>query len=188
MWWRLKQSTYQKWLLYHNFFCSNFGAMLFITLQKGIKWLYTSCFWAKGKNMLQSLRPTSYEIKFPFYLLSWSRENWKTQHELPIMCIYAKAHVYLWFTNAPRLRYSCGMKEPALYTMMPHTGAHAVPPTPSHIWAPDAAEFPRLSALTLPEPCFMSQTLSLLHMKTVLDSSAASASQWKRLIATNKYY
>lgn len=108
------------------------------------------------------------------------------QCELPVMCIYAKAHVYLWFTKAPSLCYQCCMQEPALCTMMP--GAHAVPPTPSHIWAPDAAEFRRLSALSLPEPCFMSQTLSLLHMKTVLDSSAASASQWKRLIAANKYY
>ena len=55
------------------------------------------------------------------------------------MCIYAKVHVYLWFPKAPRLWYQRRVQEPALSTMMPHTGAHAVPPAPSHIWAPDAA-------------------------------------------------
>lgn len=92
MWWRLKQSTYKKWLLYHNFFHSNFVVMLLITLQKNIKWLYTNCFCAKGKNMLQSFRPTSYEIKFPFYLLSWSGGDWKITCELPV---WITCHVYI---------------------------------------------------------------------------------------------
>lgn len=111
-----------------------------------------------------------------------------TTYELPIMCIYAKVHVYLWFTKAPRLCYQRRVQELALCTMMPHTGAHAVPPAHTSGLQMLLSEFPRLPAMTLPEPCFMSQTLSLLHMKTVLDSSAASASQWKRLIAANKYY
>ena len=164
--------------------------MLLITLQKNIKWVYTSCFCAKGKNILQSFRPPSHEIKLPFYLLSWSRGDWKTQHVNYPSCVYM-----------PKCMCICGS--------LKHQGYATNVTCKSLLWVPWCltqghmlfrlplhtsglqmllSEFPRLPAMTLLGPCFMSQTLSLLHMKTVLDSSAASASQWKRLIAANKYY